>query len=231
MRTTSILLLSLAACDPVTANVPQGDYAVSFTGDGCAAYSGDSQDDSDEYLLSGDLTVDAWVQVAKDADQSEMVVMQLGNAATLWVGAVGAGFSPPSDLSQGATTGVDLDDGEVHHLAGTVSPAEGAELFLDGIRVGFGDAWTVVPGTDSVYIGCDSDGANGMRGVIDEVRISDTTRYTTNFVLPDEAYEGDGDTISLYHFDLGLGSAALDEAARFDLTLSEAVTWTDGLLE
>ncbi|MEA3286054.1 MAG: lamin tail domain-containing protein [Candidatus Marinimicrobia bacterium] len=50
------------------------------------------------------------------------------------------------------------------------------------------------------------------RGQIDEVRISATARYTTNFVPADEPFEVDGYTVALWHFDDGEGLIATDEA-------------------
>ena len=48
------------------------------------------------------------------------------------------------------------------------------------------------------------------RGMIDEVRISATARYTEDFVPPEEPFAVDGYTVALWHFDDGEGTIATD---------------------
>ena len=47
-------------------------------------------------------------------------------------------------------------------------------------------------------------------GWVDEVRISDVIRYTTNFTPPAAPFTPDGNTVGLYHFDEGIGTKVLD---------------------
>jgi hypothetical protein len=50
------------------------------------------------------------------------------------------------------------------------------------------------------------------RGWIDEVRLSDTLRYTGNFTRPSAPFIPDGFTVALYHFDEGSGNTINDSS-------------------
>ena len=50
-------------------------------------------------------------------------------------------------------------------------------------------------------------------GWLDEVRLSNTLRYTAPFAPPDQPFDPDADTAALYHFDEGTGSVAADAVA------------------
>lgn len=73
--------------------------------------------------------------------------------------------------------------------------------------------------TGAMTIGADYLGQNRFNGYIDEVRVSDTARYTlSSFTLPTQAFQGDSNTVFLVHFD---GDIADDT-----LTLSDTVAKT-----
>ncbi len=47
-------------------------------------------------------------------------------------------------------------------------------------------------------------------GLIDEVRVSKVIRYDGDYAVPIEAFEPDGDTVALYHFDEETGGEIRD---------------------
>lgn len=49
-------------------------------------------------------------------------------------------------------------------------------------------------------------------GWVDEVRLSNTIRYTTNFTPPNAPFTPDANTVGLYHFDEGSGTLILDSS-------------------
>ncbi|MFQ6041501.1 MAG: LamG domain-containing protein [Candidatus Poribacteria bacterium] len=51
-------------------------------------------------------------------------------------------------------------------------------------------------------------------GIIDEVRISKTVRYTKDFKVPDQQFETDADTAALYHLDEGKGKTTKDSSGN-----------------
>lgn len=62
-------------------------------------------------------------------------------------------------------------------------------------------------------------------GAIDEVRISDSVRYTTNFTPSVDAFSDDENTIALYHFDDDLTDSSSHE---YDLTGVNSPTFVEG---
>jgi hypothetical protein len=50
----------------------------------------------------------------------------------------------------------------------------------------------------------------GFDGLIDEVRVSSTTRYSATFVPPAAPFTMDPDTVALWHFDETQGDIAID---------------------
>ena len=73
-------------------------------------------------------------------------------------------------------------------------------------------------------------------GTIDEVRISDVVRYTSDFVPSSEPFSPDANTLGLWHFDEGAGQIAADVSTPAnDGTLGDTdnvdsadPTWVEG---
>ncbi len=63
---------------------------------------------------------------------------------------------------------------------------------------------------------------------LDEVRISDVTRYTEDFT-PQTRYEPDEDTLSLWHMNEGSGDVTYDEVSGVEGDLLGNVSWTAGI--
>ncbi|MBA4017129.1 MAG: hypothetical protein C0483_08155 [Pirellula sp.] len=67
---------------------------------------------------------------------------------------------------------------------------------------------------DSFQIGQGPEGSpTDFEGIIDELRISRTARYSDDFT-PAPRFEPDADTLALYHFDEGTGTAAADASGN-----------------
>jgi glucose/arabinose dehydrogenase len=120
-------------------------------------------------------------------------------------------------------------DGNWHHVAVTRNSANGQlAIYVDGIRdaVGTGPTGDVsyrdgrptnFPNSDPyLVIGAEKHDAGSAypsyRGAIDEVRLSDTVRYTANFTRASGPFSPDANTVGLYHFDEGSGTTARDSA-------------------
>jgi hypothetical protein len=95
-----------------------------------------------------------------------------------------------------------------HHIAMTYNDNDGVRkirLFLDGSEVTYGTQ-TAMTGSYAgdtgvnLYIG-GSDGEGAFPGKIDEVRISNIARYTSNFTPQTAPFIRDEHTKLLYHFD------------------------------
>ena len=88
-----------------------------------------------------------------------------------------------------------------YHLAYTRSGND-HKLFLNGTQAG--STWTssVSFGSTNPRIGANSfDGSASFNGYIDEVRVSNTARYTANFTEPSSPFINDDNTLLLLHCD------------------------------
>jgi hypothetical protein len=129
-----------------------------------------------------------------------------------------------SSTNSGVTGNIIVDDGEWHHIAVTRnSSTGGVALFVDGVldaiqnngpstgNISYRDARpTSYPNSDPFLVFAaekhDYPGSLYYKGWLDEVRISNTIRYTSNFVAPSSAFTTDANTVGLYHFNEGAGT-------------------------
>jgi hypothetical protein len=59
-----------------------------------------------------------------------------------------------------------------------------------------------------------------FQGYIDEVRVSDVQRYTSDFTVPNQEFSVDGNTVALYHFNETVGSQSFTDQSSnsFNIT-------------
>jgi len=112
-----------------------------------------------------------------------------------------------SDLvTSGLTT---LNNNVWYHIA-LVRSSTTLKLYIDGVERGSGtdsSNYTAKP----LRIGGDYAGANEFAGYIDELRVSNTNRYTTAFTTPSGMFQGDANTKLLLHFDGAEGQQYVDD--------------------
>jgi len=66
-------------------------------------------------------------------------------------------------------------------------------------------------------------------GIVDEVRISDSVRYTANFTRPTAEFANDANTRLLWHFNEGAGTTVADDSGNGNTgTVEGGLTWVDG---
>ena len=108
-------------------------------------------------------------------------------------------------VTSGLTT---LSDNVWYHIAivRSATTAGGIKLYIDGVERGSGTDATNYSGAN-VRIGADLTGANIFAGYIDEIRVSNTNRYTAAFTAPTGMFQGDANTKLLLHFDGSYGDA------------------------
>ena len=141
-----------------------------------------------------------------------------------------------STIAFGVNNGVDsvtlcgtlaVVDGKWHHVALTRSLSDGVlRIFIDGVL----DAEAVGPGGDISYrdgrtssdpdqdpylvIGArKSDSGLAYNGYLDEIRISNSIRYSTTFQPFLAPFESDENSVGIYHLDEGFGNAISDNSA------------------
>ena len=206
-------------------NNSDAQFAVSFDGQSsCVEVTSDAS-----FLPSPEagFTIEAWVQSEPETQYIAHPLVVWTGAFALWTDEEGAGhFTDASKDPTGADGADGWMDGELHHVAGTYSNGS-ADLYLDGRKIAFNHNTQLGASTTSAfYIGCWATKSVHHHGLIDEVRLSNTVRYTDDFAPPDSSFGLDDATIHLWHFDEGEKEVALDEAARADAYLS-GVEWVE----
>ena len=110
-----------------------------------------------------------------------------------------------------------------HHIAVTRDGRD-YEVFIDGTSVGTNTDTQDqdVPSTFYV-IGASASEGLGTNGYLDELRISTSVRYTSNFTPTTTEFTTDSDTLILLHFDGANGSTDIvDSASPFVVTTVDA---------
>ncbi len=164
-------------------------------------------------------TVEAWVRNLSPGDWNGYPIVRSGNNTfNLWTyGFPELHFS----LNVGGTERdlqVNLDSkrdpvGEWHHLAGTYDGST-IRLYYNGTCMRSMQAsGTINLSNTPVYIG-GAPGQSSFTGIVDEVRISTFCRYPGNFIVPRRAFEPDGGTVGLWHFDESSPTMVVDAGPR-----------------
>lgn len=138
--------------------------------------------------------------------------------------AFGASVGSSGNTICGATN---VADGAWHHVAvARVASSGQLRIFVDGVLDAQGSGptgdisyrdgrATSYPNRDPfLVIAAEKHDAGpaypSYSGWIDEVRVSNSVRYTTNFTRPSAPFATDPNTVALYHFDEGAGNTVND---------------------
>jgi hypothetical protein len=167
------------------------------------------------------MTIEAWVKGSAPA----------GNAAVVSRFAEGAGagivWSRPRGVLPAGVVGTargvvlagldePLEWDAWHHVALTYD-GEDAVLFVDGAAVARGAGGDLAFGSAPLYIGAEpnrrGDPVSAFAGMIDEVRVSSSVRYSGAFTPP-RVHTRDADTLLLLHFDTPYHGAHPDDSGR-----------------
>lgn len=92
-----------------------------------------------------------------------------------------------------------------YHIAVTRDSSNDVRMFLDGTEIGtsYNDTSTFAQLDGDAFFGMNHQSPNNhyFDGYLDEVRFSNTARYTANFTTPTEQFQNDGNTLLLLHMD------------------------------
>ncbi len=214
-----LLLALFQACTTVT----EGPHALAFDGSPDCGIIAVSEAPPSSF------TVEVWLRSDPEAFAGVMRPLALWkNVFNLSENADEQVVFIIGEEAVGASSPFSLMDGQLHHVAGTYDGAVGsAKLFIDGDLVGAsGDpAFVSDSPTEQVQFGCAKENTEAFYGVLDELRLSSIVRYTDAFEVPTAAYEGDDDTLMLFHLDEGTGATATS-TGDFTMTISDAA-WVE----
>jgi serine/threonine protein kinase/formylglycine-generating enzyme required for sulfatase activity len=178
------------------------------------------------------LTLEAWVLGDSEvADNSLKTILGWGGGASLnrvaklpWY--LFYGYGPQGEEGK-SEAGVASESRRLHHVAGVW---DGAALrtFVDGKPGGaqpVGQLFQALRDNDALKdhfcisaaippeAGANRRKGEFFKGFIDEVRVSQTARYSGEFT-PSRRFEPDADTLALFHFDEGSGTEVRDDSGN-----------------
>jgi len=167
-------------------------------------------DGSGDYLsldaipLSGDYTIETWIRLDTVASSTASTIIG-GNTTSsyesLQVYEDDVTWNTPFLVANSV-----ISANTWHHIAVSRSGTS-VKLFVDGTQRASGtDSSTVFSDDSNLYIGRDAFTNAYADGYMDEIRISDTARYTGNFTVPSAAFTPDVNTLLLLHGDGPVGS-------------------------
>jgi hypothetical protein len=181
-----------------------------------------------DFGVTGDPTINPWIWFALDAGS---------NNPRFAISTNGLGSPQSLDAS------IPFPQNTWTHLAIVyVQSTNTATIYIDGTNRGSGTI-TISPsslggvgGTDQNFLGRSQFPSDPyFNGQIEEFRISNVARYTTNFApVPKTEFTtnvGDLTTVALYHFNEGVGTTTADAKGNFNATLAASPstpTWVGG---
>lgn len=139
--------------------------------------------------VSGDMTIDFWIYlVSRDSSYPSPFCYTSGGVRAMYAHLMPT-FSVFNTTTSEQVNFAAMPTGEWHHLAGVKRDAT-MTVYLDGVAVGT-ISTTAAKTYDKLYVGMLENGSsvNGFTGYIDELRISDVARWTSNFTPNSEAYQ------------------------------------------
>jgi len=194
------------------------NFALAFAGDNDQAQRGPIPG------LGGTHTAELWVRPAT-ANQTSIVAgtsngdngwsIELENGRVVWwVFANGQWRVVTHPTTLAANTW--------YHVAVTYNAATGTgRIFVNGVAGTAGTVGAMTTGTTFSLGGLS--GYPFFNGQLDEVRLSNSVRYTANFTPPTAAFVADANTIAIFSLDEGSGQTTADRSGNgYGLTLGTA---------
>jgi hypothetical protein len=215
-----------------------GQSALQFDGTDCSVDIADSAGIN----MAGSFTLEAWIRPDRLIGSQQIIYKwasygdQRSYLLALYNDQLKVAISTNGDTNgvYVASSTTRLMTNQCVHVAGTFDGSELA-LFIDGKKDAtttpvFGAAYA---GTGTVRVGGTYTGIfQPFAGAIDEVRVSDTVRYTANFDVPVTEFTADANTAILLHMNEGSGTTTRNNGLLGgDGTLVGGVSWVGSVCE
>ena len=178
-------------------------------------FSGSSMlfDGTGDYLLTRlnldtTFTFECWIRLANVS--GEKYVFRIHNSSDTFQYVCGVENNYMYVYAGGITTGGTLVTNTWYHLAFVRNSSDSISLWLNGTNVASRTVGTDL--TDAMmFIGGYTNNL-GVNGYLDEIRVSNTARYTGNFTPSTTPFEPDANTLLLIHGDgTGLGTQVYND--------------------
>ena len=224
------------------AGIPTNKSLISFDG------SGDylSTPGSTDFQFSGQFTIEGWLQGPDIDDTNDIFYIYGGGggsgngAAQVFVGTSGGTtpqidcyFSSDGSAWQNVQRTVDpWVTNRWYHIAIIRDGSNNCMIFIDGEKQGGN---TTVTGTiaqpaayNTVSWGARTDSSsNQFNGYMDQLRLSDTARYTANFTPPTTPFTTDANTKLLVQSDFSEGGLGADHSNNYNYFTPTNLTASD----
>lgn len=151
---------------------------------------------------TGDFTAEAWIYpTSVSGDRAIFEFRNTGTTTNFVLFVSGGNFGMfAGGATRIITTGAPVTANTWHHVA--ISRSSGStKLFLNGSQAGSTYSDSTNYPNENLIIGVDYTTAADFIGNIDEVRVSNTARYTANFTPSTTPFQDDANTLLLLHFD------------------------------
>ncbi len=174
---------------------------------------------------SGDFTVEGWFKTTASCGVGTVCLLayrRFGGSANpgYLVGIrptnqLYASFSTAGGEVPMTITSTTVNDGVWHHFALVRTTQTTETLYLDGVNGVSTTSATIagsITNSEILYLG--GSGVNKFTGQLDEVRISNTARYTANFTPQSTEFTTDANTMGLWHFNEPNGQYVSDSSGN-----------------
>lgn len=168
--------------------------------------------DHDDFHLSGDFTIDFWINLNSNSTTQAIYMQNSGSSANEFLFEfVGSSSFLRLLVDNGSkiskTWSWSPSTGTWYHVA-LCRSGNNWRCFVDGSEIGttLSSSATIDNETGTVYIGAYDGSSSKIRADLDEFRISNSARYTSNFTPKTSVYtstsgENDSNTVLLLSFD------------------------------
>ena len=166
-----------------------------------------------DFSFAGNFTAECWIYPTSTTGTK--YVFALGTETTgRYVVFLDGGVVKGNLFGQATTTfGGSISTNTWTHLA-FVRSGSTITAYVNGTALGTTETnSSTIGNTGQLKVGADASGANTFVGYIDEVRISDTARYTGNFTTATAQFNSDGSDKLLLHFDGVTGSVSFIDSS------------------
>ncbi len=196
--------------------VPKYKSIIKFDGSGDYLSLADSSDW--DMMNTTDYTVETWANLTTDAG-TDIIITQYEDSNNYWGLYHTHGSGVRFLCVSGGSTLIDISGGEItssgwHHLA-VVKDGNDFEVFKDGVSVATGTNSTTDTFSGALRIGDDGTGIP-YDGYLDQIRISNSARYTSTFTPPTDRFTSDANTKLLIHSDFTDGGIGADHSGNYN---------------
>lgn len=159
-------------------------------------------------------TIETWFKTDFNGMGNLYRYRSYGNYFQINAGQLSGGFYNQGQTLFSVQSPLSYNDNTWHHAA-LVYDGATLRLLIDGTDVDGTEATgSILYGAGYAAIGRDGNNSGvHFRGTLDEVRISDTARYSSNFT-PARRLSSDLFTVGLWHLDEGVGTQAMDASGN-----------------